>query len=134
VARDEELPRAELVPLAKPRPLAGMERALAEYLARGPLARPELDAQVDAAMVVGTCSCGCPSVALEVDPSVPEVTFAGEEVAGAPTGPVALSAYQESGDEASVKLHIVQGRLAELEIWAGFGVRPRIELANLKYV
>ena len=111
-----------------------MERALAEYLAQGPLGSPELDAQVDSALVVGTCSCGCPSVFLEVDPSVPNVSFACEELPGGRTGPVELSAYQESGDEASVKLHIVEGRLTELEIWAGFGVRPRIELANLKYV
>jgi hypothetical protein len=33
-----------------------------------------------------------------------------------------------------VTLHIVQGRLHELEIWAGgYGVRPRVDVTKLEY-
>ena len=32
-----------------------------------------------------------------------------------------------------VTLHVVNGRMFELEIWAGYGVRPRVDLTKLEY-
>jgi hypothetical protein len=58
---------------------------------------------------VGVCSC-CPSITFVSDgPSMP----------GA--GPLEIAAYgrNRSGKEIRVTLHVVDGRIDELEIWGG---------------
>jgi hypothetical protein len=121
---------ADRVPLDKPRAPSAQERLLLKHLADAPLAGPGLQAQIDAAQVVAECSCGCPSVWLEVDASVPSVS------SDSKTGHVALTARHIGAHTGfpEVTLHLVHGRLFELEVWAGYGVRPTIDLAQLEYV
>jgi hypothetical protein len=132
-ADDELVP--EPVPLARPRALTQKERALIDILLAGPLGKPELRRQAASARVVGVCSCGCPSVHLEVDPSAPRATFTPEEAPFGRADGVLITAWQEKSRGATeVTLHVLDGRLSELEIWAGtFGVRPRVDPAKLEY-
>ena len=75
-----------------------------------PLGRPELREQVGGVVVVAACSCGCPSVGLRADgPSLP-----------ADLRDVTAWATNAEGREVQVTAHVVLGRLAELEVWAGW--------------
>src|SRR2546430_6862610 len=47
------------------------EEAIIDFLITGPLGRAELRAQAAPARVVATCSCDCPSVWIDSDPSAP---------------------------------------------------------------
>jgi hypothetical protein len=67
------------VPLAQPRVLTAQERALVNWFVEGPVGRPELRAQAGAALVVATCSCGCPSVYLEVPSEVAPARLDGSD-------------------------------------------------------
>jgi hypothetical protein len=124
----------EKVALARPRALTAKERTLIEFLLDGPLGSGELRRQAETVRVVGTCSCGCPSVFLEADPSTPSARFRPEETPFGRTDWVPLTAWhRKSRGSTEVTLHVVGGRLEELEIWAGgFGVRPRVDLAKLE--
>ena len=112
---------AELIPLDRPRALTDKEGALIAFLL--------------SARVVGVCNCGCPSVTLEVDPSVPAATYRAEETPLGRTDAVPLTAYQEkSRGSTEVTLHVLNGRLFELEIWAhAHGIRPRVDPAKLEH-
>lgn len=102
-----------------------------DFLISGPLGREELRAQAATARVVATCSCGCPSVWIETEPSAPAFVYT-QAPAGTP-GHVALTAYQRKARGITeVTLHVVNGRMFELEIWSGYGVRPRVEVAKLE--
>jgi hypothetical protein len=65
--KDADHPPAKRLPLREPRPLTEEERRLLEYVASAPLGKPGLRTQIEAAQVVAECSCGCPSVWLDVD-------------------------------------------------------------------
>ena len=131
---DRERPIAQRVPLAEPRKLSPHERGLIDHLTAHPLAKPELRLQADAATVTGICSCGCPSVWLGIDPSAPSAAYSESDTTDARTGHVALTAFQpKSRGTTEATLHVVKGRLFELEIWAGEGVRPRIDRSKLEY-
>ncbi len=132
---ESEEPRADAVPLDEPRPLTAEERELLEHLAGAPLGKAGLRAQIEAARVVAECSCGCPSVWLEVNDSAPSVSFDEAETPDGRTDHVALAA-REKGETGfpEVTLHVVHGRLFELEVWAGYGVRPRLNIGDLEYV
>jgi hypothetical protein len=125
----------ELVPLDHPRPLSGNERVLIDVLLAGPLGRRELRQQAETARVVGVCSCGCSSVHLGVDPASPRAKFAAEEVPLGRTDAFLIAARQDrSRGSTDVILHVLDGRLSELEIWIGtFGVRARVDPSKLAY-
>jgi hypothetical protein len=108
------------VRLPEPRALDDTERALLTALVSGPRGRRELVDQASSAQVVGECSCGCASVWLRADDTVPSLaTTAAESPTGDP-GYYSLTAHGVSGDiDVQVTLHVAQGRLEELEIWAG---------------
>ncbi|MFL5914824.1 MAG: hypothetical protein ACJ752_04200 [Gaiellaceae bacterium] len=131
--RAEDDPQVEQVPLTEPRPLSEEQRRLLEHLARAPLGKPGLRAQIEAAQVVAECSCGCPSVGLEVDQSVPSVSFDPAETPDGRTDHVALTARRSGTELPEVTLHLIHGRLFELEVWAGYGIRPGIDIRSLKY-
>jgi hypothetical protein len=115
--------RAELVPLSEARPLTARERELIDFLLAG---RPTaaLQAQAESAQVSAICSCGCPSVRLVTDERLPRARY---------PLPVKITAYQpKTRAWTEVALHIVEGRLHELEIWGEtYGVRPRVDPTKL---
>lgn len=133
VARAEDTP-TKLVPLGEPRPLTPREQALIDYLLDGPLGRAELREQAKAARVVSSCSCGCPSVGLDIDPVAPTAHFRRDETPLGRTDWVPITAFQQKAKgETEVTLHVVEGRLHELEVWAGsYGVRPRVDVTKLE--
>ncbi len=121
--------------LARPRDLTAKERALLDFLLAGPLGKPELRAQAETARVVGVCGCGCPSVQLGVDESTPRATFTAEEAPFGRTDVTLLAASQASPRGGTdVVLHVLDGRMVELEIYAGHGRRPRVDVGRLEYV
>jgi hypothetical protein len=131
---DPEKPSAEPIELSDPRSLSSREQALVDYLLAHPLGKPALRAQADMSMVESVCSCGCPSVWLSVDPSAPSAEYSADETPDGRTDHVALTAFQrKSRGTTEATLHVVNGRLFELEIWAGEGVRPRVDLSKLEY-
>lgn len=80
---------------------------------------PLLDRQVDTAAVVAVCRCGCSSVQLRSDePPVPEARVVKLSGADRPD----YFSVTASGGSARVTLHVMHGRLVELEIFAGEGV------------
>ena len=121
------------VKLPQPRGLGARERALVDWFLDGPVGSPELRAQADAAVVWATCSCGCPSVHLEVPSTVSSAALDSNDpdVRSGEDASFTARASSPDGRELDVILHIVAGRLVELEIWAGaFGGDPRIELPD----
>jgi hypothetical protein len=132
---EDETPVIEQVPLSEPRSLTAKERALIDFLLAGPMGQAELRAQAETAQVVGVCSCGCPSVWIEVDPAMPPAHFGNDDAPYGPNGAVAITANQrKTKGSTEVTLHVVQGRLFELEVWTGgYGVKPRVDLARLEY-
>ena len=110
--------------------------SLIDFLIGGPLGSAELRTQVAATRVVTKCSCGCPSVGLEVDASVPSARVKTLETPLGRLDWIPITAYQPKSrsPDTEVTLHVVDGRLEELEIWAGkYGVRPRADPARLEY-
>lgn len=130
---DEFVPEQVLLP--EPRPLTARERELIDFLVAGPLGRAELREQAKVAQVIALCSCGCPSVFIEVDHDEPAARFSKTEVPSGDTDAVALTAYSLNPmSSTQVTLHVVGGYMAELEIWARqFGARPRPNPAKLEY-
>ncbi len=111
--------QARLRPLAAARPLTPQERAL--LLALAAVGGQALTAQVQAAEVVATCDCGCPSIGL--------ATRAADAVA--PGVRIVAAHAVVGGRSVDVNLHVVDGRMEELEVWAGsFGDDPRIGLPD----
>lgn len=84
---------------------------------------PELVEQVDDAVVVGECACGCSSVRLSTPvAALPvETTARLSDTGRADHLAVSVGGRGPDGD-VSVVLHVVDGRLHELEIFAGEGV------------
>jgi hypothetical protein len=122
--------------LDNPRRLTAKERVLIDFLLAGPRGGPELRAQVAGTRAVTKCSCGCPSVGLVVEPSAPVARFKKSEMRFGRVDWVPITAYQRKSrfPDTQVTLHVVFGRLTELEIWAGkVGVRPRVDTARLEY-
>ena len=135
---DEREPSDEAVhavPLEEPRALTARERAILDFLASGPLGQEALRAQAEAAMVVSECSRGCPSVWLAIDEAAPDAVFTPELEPHGSAEYFRISAYQEKArGETEAALHVVDGRITELEIWAGqYGVRPRVDVSRLRH-
>jgi len=107
----------QLVDLPAPRQLKDHERALLEFVLKGPFVSDEVRAQAANVEVVGECDCGCRSVAIQ---TAPNSTPAPIVHPGYPrTDWVPLTAWGRSseGTEIEITLHVVSGRLIELEIW-----------------
>lgn len=134
MTREGEVPDDQ-IPLVEPRPLTPKERTLIDFLLDSPLGRDELRKQAASSRVAGVCSCGCPSIWLAVDPATPSAKFRPEETAIGRTDWVPITAFQQkSRGTTEVTLHVVKGRLHELEIWAGgYGIRPRVDPTKLQY-
>jgi hypothetical protein len=98
------------------RALTNEECALLDVLLGSLLATPEVRAQVASARVVGVCSCGCRSIFLEAGSDTPTVEFPEARL------PVEITATTRANSEPwglSVTLHILLGRIEELEVWGG---------------
>jgi hypothetical protein len=130
---DPEVHPPQIVPLAQPRELSVRERALLERLLTSPIATSELRQQVEAALVTGECSCGCPSVSLAVPEGLPRASWP-LDTPGVRHGEdtdFSADATAPDGRALDVILHITGGQVVELEIWAGtFGGDPRTDLPD----
>jgi hypothetical protein len=134
VAMDEiDEPIPERVALAEPRHLTAEERALLDVLLRHPGSKPELVEQANTVQVEATCSCGCPSVFLAVDDGAPPAVYSdADSPPGAGAVQLRASVGESGGPE--VILHVLEGRMGELEIWAGgYGIRPHVDPTELVY-
>lgn len=122
-----------LVESAAPRPLRPEEARLARYVVERSGVE-ELTRQLDSAQVRSECSCGCPSVGIEsAGPLVPPSVMSLLSHDGR-TGWAELSAWgtDDTGRRVEVNLHVVEGRLFELEVWAGWdGTSPVTSLPEL---
>jgi hypothetical protein len=103
----------QLVDLKEPRPLNRFERTVLDFVLDGPNGSPELRAQGASAVVVSACDCGCKSVGLEPTQDTPD--------ADAGNGAYGLTAdgTSSTGVDVEVTLHVIFGRLTELEVWDG---------------
>jgi hypothetical protein len=108
--------------LPEPRRLTPAEQALLGRLVMHARST-ELTAQAATAWVVGVCGCGCGSVRLRTDaPALSRAKM--KQFSG--TGRddwFSISGASGAAGSPSVVLHIVQGTLHELEIFAGEGVK-----------
>jgi hypothetical protein len=116
-----DAPPPTRVPLEQPRPLDETERGLLDFLLAGPRGRPELREQALSAQAIGRCSCGCPSVYLTVDRHAPTLVI---DVSESPTRDpsyysLTASGRNVDGEDVQVTLHVVDGWLEELELFAG---------------
>ena len=108
--------------LDRPRDLSADERRLLTRLT-AVVADPALDRQVDTAQVVAVCRCGCPSVRLHGEgPAVPEERVVALSSTGRPDWFSVGGSGPGTGEPVSVVVHVVRGRLHELEVFAGEGV------------
>jgi hypothetical protein len=118
-----------MVALDTPRGLSAEERALIDFLLSGPLGDDQLRAQAASARVVTRCSCGCPTVGLTVDTALPESVRQADWIG--------ITARQRTSiaGQILVALHVVDGRLERLEVWAGrYGSSPEIEIDRLRHL
>ena len=107
--------------LLRPRALSAGEHRLLSWLLGGiePEVARVLADQVAGAAVVGTCRCGCSSVLLSPRTARLAATTVGRLSPRGRTDHVALSAVGRSpaGHRVDVVLHVVEGRVAELELY-----------------
>jgi hypothetical protein len=96
------------------------ERAVLQALTE-PLRFAALKEQVTQVEVVAECSCGCPSVGLRADgPTLPADVVQGlSRVGRDDLLDLTARGINHEGRDVDVTLHVVLGRLAELEVWAG---------------
>ena len=121
------------VPLDEPRPLTDGERALVDRLLTFEAAPEELREQAKVARVTEVCSCGCPSVVLDVTDDAPAARLDPDhpEVRHGQDRSITAEGTAPDGRAVDVILHVIAGRIVELEIWAGtFGGDPRTELPD----
>jgi hypothetical protein len=117
-----------MVPLAEPRPPTPAEAAVLTALVAH-TGNAALRAQVDSVTVVSTCSCGCASVGLRTDgPPLSTVDM----LALSGLGRDDWFGVRASHDGVDVVVHVLSGRLGELEVYAGDGIAaPLPEPARL---
>ena len=109
--------------LEKPRVLSDEERRLIGRLATA-VDEPLLHRQVATASVTAVCRCGCSSLRLRSDePPVPEVRVLQLSGNDRPDY-FAVEAFGRATELPipQVVLHVVQGRIYELEVFAGEGI------------
>ena len=129
-----------MIDLSEPRNLSAEERVLLDFILAGPNVRPELRAQGDSAEAVFVCDCGCRSVGLRPDPAVPDAPYTAKDSYVGSDTYIGLTAdgLSAEGTDVEVTLHVISGRMTELEIWDGSdrGGESRGELpdiATLRY-
>jgi hypothetical protein len=129
-----------MVDLSKSRELSAEERVLLDFLLAGPNVRAEVRTQGDSAQVVSVCDCGCRSVGLRSDVTAFGAPDSAEDSYIGRHDYIGLTAdgLSAAGTDVEVTLHIVLGRMTELEIWDGAstGGKSRGELpeiATLQY-
>ena len=107
-----------MVPLAEPRPPTPAEAAVLTALVAH-TGNAVLRAQAESVVVVSTCSCGCPSVGLRSDG--PELSTV-DVLALSGLGRDDWFGMRASHDGIDIVVHVLGGRLDELEVYAGDGV------------
>ena len=88
------------------------------------LDEPLLQRQIDTAVVTAVCRCGCSSVRLSSDaPPVPEARVAHLSENHRPDY-FSVDAFGRGANQATAQviLHVADGRIHELEVFAGEGV------------
>jgi hypothetical protein len=90
--------------------------------------------------VISVCDCGCRSVALRPDAAFPDAPYTAEDSYIGRDDYIGLTAdgVSAAGTNVEVTLHVIFGRVTELEIWDGSttGGESRGELpdvATLRY-
>jgi hypothetical protein len=107
------------------RALTPTERTLLEFMIE-PVASDELAHQVAHATVAAACTCGCPSIGLST--TAPPIT----EDAAKQLSDVGRENYfaasawgtDSTGRDVRLLLHVIDGKVAELEIWSGWDGGP----------
>ena len=100
--------------MERTRPLTPDERTTLDTLLAGDFpGAAELRAQAATARVTGRCGCGCPSINLAVDRTLP--------VAAVADDPVAVEADAPDG---GLIVFVEDGRLSCLEYWTTAGESP----------
>jgi hypothetical protein len=109
--------------LSQPLALSSDEHRLLAVLAAA-VDEPLLHRQVETAVVVGVCRCGCSSVRLSSgEPALPPARVAELSSRGDPLVlSVEASSSGPAGERVQVVLHVIRGRLEELEVFVGEGV------------
>jgi hypothetical protein len=110
--------------LPQPRELEAAERDLLAVLVRH-ASCPALTEQARSVVVTGTCTCGCSSLRLRSDgPALSEYAVSRLSSTGRNDYVGVLAMAGRSADEfVHVAAHVLDGLLAELEIFAGDGIR-----------
>lgn len=93
-----------------PRDLTPLERSVLDFLLSEPFSgRDELRSQAAAVQVPGRCQCGCATIDLVVgEDSIPRAPVRSR---------VPVEATTTAGPATDVLLHVVEGRLRELEVY-----------------
>lgn len=125
--------------LPAPRHLTTAEQELLLALLR-PTRSPRLCAQARAASVVGTCACGCSSLKLVTSaPALPSPDVAALSTSGRlDYVGVAADGVNAEGRTVQLALHVLEGVVVELEVYAGEGVPapapPATELRHITVI
>jgi hypothetical protein len=125
------------VPLDPPWILRDDERALLEIMVRGPFQCAELEEQLATVQVSGHCDCGCPSISLATGgPRVPrELVRAWSPTDRDDYFEISAVGRSPAGMLVDVHLHVANGLVDELEIWAGSsGGPPEAEVPELSTI
>src|SRR5262245_58508108 len=117
----------KLVDLSAPRPLSADERRLLDFLLDGHGVHDELRAQADSVEVVSVCDCGCRSVGVRPGSNAPDVPYTAKR----PYFGLTAHGRSATATDVGVTLHVVSGRMTELEIWDGFLTDSQGELPDL---
>lgn len=108
--------------LPEPRAVSGAEASLLAALATASEVE-ELTTQATRCEVTAVCRCGCPSVRLHTDgPLVPKDTISRLSHVGRDDYLSVESTARVGGRPIQVCLHVLGGRVQELEVFAGEGV------------
>lgn len=118
---EPERPAPKMVKLDQPRQLSEDERTYLDFMLTHPGSVAELDTQAQSVQVVSECDCGCRSIGLEPAASAPPAEAGPESETFGRDDYFLLEAEGESleGNRVELFLHVVEGRMVELEIWDG---------------
>jgi len=110
-----------LEPLASARPLTPNEAELVRYIV-GQIGSTELTEQLQVVDVVSECACGCPSIGLTTTgPALSdEAMLRLSDNSRGDSCEIRAWGQNAEGHRVQVNLHLVGGRLHELEVWAGW--------------
>jgi hypothetical protein len=124
----------QIVVLPQPRQLNSHERAFLDFVLSAPITSAELREQAAEIRVVGECDCGCRSVALAPAPDAPSAAVVPHDHPRTDWIPLTAWGQSPAGTEIEVTVHVVDGRLHELEIWDGWasGGKSTGELPDLE--